>query len=225
MRKLATAAVATALVLLRVPVLDVVAGLALALVLPGYALVGVVSRGRRWSPVERIVLVPALSLAVLVLGGIVLYVARTPLATPAWALLSGGVAIVATPFAGPRTAPRFPARLAVPVVVAALILGAAGWVSLRSAAEQRDAVAVTSLSMLPAGDDVRIDVATEHAPPASYRLVVAGPGGFRSTLAPPVGSNGQWARDLAVPSGGRVTADLYRGDSTIPLRSVFLDQR
>ncbi|HEY2796069.1 MAG TPA: hypothetical protein VGJ28_27135, partial [Micromonosporaceae bacterium] len=214
---------ATVLVLLGVPGLEIVAGLALALVLPGRALVDMLDRGRRWSRVERIVLVPALSLATVVLGGILLNAARIPLQAPAWALLCGGAAVIATPFGTVRPRPRIQARLAVPVVAASLILVAAGWLSLHSAAEQRDAVAVTSLSMRPVGADVRLDVQTQHASAAAYRLVVTGPDGFHVTFAPAVGSDGRWQHDIPAPSDGRVTADLYRAGDATPYRSVFLD--
>jgi Protein of unknown function (DUF1616) len=93
-----TAAIAvttTALVLLSVPVLSVVAGLALAFVLPGYALTLALFTGRQLARLERIVLTPALSLAVLVIGGLLLYVARIQLTMPAWALLAGGVTVAA----------------------------------------------------------------------------------------------------------------------------------
>jgi hypothetical protein len=216
------AIVATVLVLLRVPVLEVAAGLALALVLPGHALVGALGRGRRWSRVEWIVLTPAFSLAVLVLGGMVLNAAHASLDTPAWALLSGGVTLAAL-FVPAGRRPRFNPRLATPLVLASLILVLAGWISLRSAAEQRDAVAVTSLSMRPVGGEVRLDVQTQNASAATYRLVVSGPDGFRATFAPPVGPDGRWDHDLAVPADGRVTADLYRAGDATPYRSVFLD--
>jgi hypothetical protein len=100
----ATALVATALVLLSVPVLTVVAGLALAFVLPGYALTRALFTGRQLARLERIVLIPALSLAVLVVGGLLLYVARIKLTMPAWALLAGGVTVAAAAGAYARRA-------------------------------------------------------------------------------------------------------------------------
>jgi hypothetical protein len=85
------AAVAGVLVvLLKIPVLAALGGLALTLVLPGLALVP-----RRVAGVEWAVLVPALSLAVVVLGGLVLFVAGIRLGAPAWALLTGAVTAVA----------------------------------------------------------------------------------------------------------------------------------
>jgi uncharacterized membrane protein len=90
MRLVIAAIVAVLPVVLEVPVLAVVGGLALALALPGLALAP-----RRVAGVERAVLVPTLSLAVVVLGGLALNAAGIRLGGPAWALVTGGVTAVA----------------------------------------------------------------------------------------------------------------------------------
>ena len=76
--------------------LTVIGGLLLAFGLPGFALTTAVFRERiSLAPVERLMLVPALSLATLVLGGIVAWVAGLPLHRWTWLGISGVVTLVA----------------------------------------------------------------------------------------------------------------------------------
>jgi hypothetical protein len=199
---------------------------------------------RRLSNIERIVLTPALSLTVLVFGGILLYLAHIRLTVPAWALLSGGVAVVGALIAYSRTggAPvsftqlagsfgrSVKARWLVPALIAALLLGGAGWISLHTAAVARNSVAVTALSMLPTDPTatgptraVAIDITTENAPIAGYRLAVSAPGNYHVVFQPNPGRDGHWRHAVTVRAAGRVTADLYRTGDTTPYRSVFLD--
>jgi uncharacterized protein DUF1616 len=232
----ATTVAATALTMAGVPMLGAVAGLALAFVLPGHALVGAVFARLALSRVERIVLTPALSLAVLVLGGLLLDIAQIRLTLGAWSLITGTVTVIAALVGHRRSDPvrsfdrSTTMRWVVPAMIGALLLTSAGWISLRSATAQRDAVAVTGLSMVlvnPAGTDptriLAIDVTAIHSPRSAYRLVINGPDAFRMTVTPDVGPDGAWRRDIAVPSDGRVTADLYRAGDATPYRSVFVD--
>jgi hypothetical protein len=80
------ALVAAGAVLLPVPVLRVPAGLALVFALPGLAAVGPLRP--RLSTMERIALVPLLSIAVPVVGGIGCYAAGARLTTPVWTALT-----------------------------------------------------------------------------------------------------------------------------------------
>lgn len=231
------AAAATAAVVFDVPVLRVVAGCALAFVLPGYALVGA-GFARAWlSSVERAVLTPAASLAVVVLGGLGLFVAHARLTTPAWALLAGGVTIVAAlwwkrpPVGLGRSTGSGTRRWIAPATIALVLLGTSAWVSVHSAVAARDTVAVTQLSILPthtvrdqrATTAVTIDVTTTRTTPTAYRVVVTGPRDYRTEIRPTIDRDGAWSDDIAVPTGGRVTADLFRGADPQPYRSVFLD--
>lgn len=255
------------IVLAAIPVIDVIAGLALALILPGYALAGLLfdtgwigrRGGRSLRRVERIVLVPALSLAVLVLGGLLLYAVHIRLTAASWAVLAGLVTAVAALVGPPRfrrassTAAAAPPgrqralrwRWVVPALMSGLLLAGAGWVSLASAATQERSVPVTELSMLQtatisgapagvtnpsgvAGRRLSIDVSTRNAPSARYLLVLTGSNGYRVTLTPTVGRDGEWQRDVTVPAnvmsvGGRITAVLYRGGTGTPYRTVFVD--
>ena len=78
-------------------------GLLLALVLPGFAVTEFVLRGRTLARVERAVLAPALSLAVLVVAGLIIYVAGIALHRTAWTVATVGVTLLA--LAG-ATAPK-----------------------------------------------------------------------------------------------------------------------
>jgi hypothetical protein len=72
----------------------VAGGLLLGLVLPGLALTATLFRGRPLTAVERTVLAPALSLAVLVVGGLLVYVSGYPLDRPAWTAVTAGVTLL-----------------------------------------------------------------------------------------------------------------------------------
>ncbi|HEX8629770.1 MAG TPA: hypothetical protein VF755_16510, partial [Catenuloplanes sp.] len=99
------AGLATAGVLLGPPALAVPAGLALAFALPGAALSRLIFADRSPPWVERVVLVPALSLAVLVMGGLLLHTAGITLGRDSWAALTGGIVVVATVGAHWRSGP------------------------------------------------------------------------------------------------------------------------
>jgi len=73
----------------------VAGGLLLGLVLPGLAVTEALFRGRTLSAVERAVLAPALSLAVLVVAGLVVYVAGFALDRVAWTVATAGVTLLA----------------------------------------------------------------------------------------------------------------------------------
>ena len=75
--------------------LAVVGGLLLGFVLPGLALTAIIFRNRTLSAVERTVLAPALSLAVLVVGGLVLFVAGFDLDRTSWTLAAAGATLLA----------------------------------------------------------------------------------------------------------------------------------
>jgi hypothetical protein len=70
-------------------------GILLGFLLPGLALTEILFRHRTLSPVERTVLAPALSLATLIISGLVLYVAGVRLDRTSWTLAAAGVTLVA----------------------------------------------------------------------------------------------------------------------------------
>jgi hypothetical protein len=88
--------VAGAFVLTGFRPLMVAGGLPLALVLPGLALTAALfPRPDRLVAVERVLLVPALSLGTLVLGGLFAWAVRAPLHRPTWVALSVAVTLAA----------------------------------------------------------------------------------------------------------------------------------
>ena len=68
-------------------------GLLLAFVLPGVAMTALVFRYRALSPIERAVLAAACSLAVMIIAGLVLYVAGFGLSRTSWTLGIAGVTL------------------------------------------------------------------------------------------------------------------------------------
>jgi len=154
----------------------VVAGLLLALVLPGFAITRALFPGRSLSHVERLTLAVTLSLATLAIGGILMFAGGARLSRLSWAELGAGVTLVATlvgylrqrrreaanwstvdtaeqgavPLpAGRLSTGRAVLRLA-PFALAALLIAGATALTWDSAQGQ-DAVAFTELSIVPAG--------------------------------------------------------------------------
>ena len=75
--------------------LAVAGGLLLGFVLPGLALIALIFRNRTLSAVERTVLAPALSLAVLVICGLLLHAAGIALDRTSWTLAAAGATLLA----------------------------------------------------------------------------------------------------------------------------------
>jgi hypothetical protein len=78
---------------------QVAGGILLAFALPGLAVTGILFRGRDLSAVERVLLAPALSLAVLIVSGLLMYVLGVDLDRVAWTAATAGVTLLAL-FAG-----------------------------------------------------------------------------------------------------------------------------
>ncbi len=78
---------------------QVVGGVLLAFALPGLAVTGILFRGRDLSAVERVLLAPALSLAVLIVSGLLMYAVGVELDRTAWTAATAGVTLLAL-FAG-----------------------------------------------------------------------------------------------------------------------------
>jgi hypothetical protein len=221
---------------------SVPAGLLLAAVLPGWALSTALLHRTRISTVERLVLVPALSLAVLVLGGLSMYTAGVKLDRASWTALTVGVTLVAAPVgylrvrrrAGAEAAARIQARLrvvaraAVPLAVAAALLVGAGWLSMRSALAQDDKP-VTALSAVVTGTDpagrrtVLIDVTDGEPGQTTFDVRVTGPDGYRSEVDVPLARGRHWSHTVDVPPG-TVTIGLFRAGDASAYRSAFLEE-
>jgi hypothetical protein len=166
------AVVAAAAQWVTLPFVRVPAGLLLAVVLPGLALTAALFPGRVLSIVERLVLPPALSLAVLVLGGLGMFAVGIPLGRGSWTALTAAVTVAAAivsrlrrEAAGSGSATEtamFGRVLAVdrekmtvgaavwrlaPLAVAVLMILGAGLFALRSA--QTTGAPFTGLSLVP----------------------------------------------------------------------------
>ncbi|WP_306211627.1 hypothetical protein [Actinoplanes sp. RD1] len=95
-RAVAAATLVSALLVLFTPrPFAVAGGLLLGFLLPGAALTQALFPVRVLTRIERTVLAPALSLATLVLGGLLLYVCRAPLGRVSWTALTAGVTVLA----------------------------------------------------------------------------------------------------------------------------------
>ncbi|MGC9668705.1 DUF1616 domain-containing protein [Planosporangium sp. 12N6] len=172
----AGAVVAAAATWVPTAVVRVPAGLLLAFVLPGLALTAALFPDRVLSAVERIVLPVALSLAVLVVGGLAMFAVGIPLGHAAWTGLSSLTTVAAAVAAVLRRRPADGTsatetavfgqvliverekltvdaaawRLA-PLAVAVLAVLGAGVLAVRSA--QTAGSPFTGLSMVPAAVD------------------------------------------------------------------------
>jgi hypothetical protein len=105
---IAATLVAAGGVLSGIRALMVIGGVPLALLLPGLALTALLfRRADRLVPIERIMLVPLLSLGTLIVGGLLAWVVRAPLHRVTWLVVSAGVtlaACAATLLRGPAAA-------------------------------------------------------------------------------------------------------------------------
>ncbi|WP_430781935.1 DUF1616 domain-containing protein [Actinoplanes sp. G11-F43] len=233
--------------------LSVPAGTALAFVLPGYALTEAIVRpGRRdIGVVERSVLVPSLSLAVLVLGGLGLWSAGGNLSRTNWMLVcavvtlgAAGVAVhrarnAPAPATGPAPkappAPRFAItqerliRDILPLTLAVLLVAAAGVWSFADSVNTYD-VRVTSLAASTPGpvdaEGNRITQVTAtglEAASGPYRMVLTGATGQELSKHDIAPStDGDWAGRVTVPSDERVTVNLFRGAEPQPFRTLII---
>ncbi|GGN62818.1 hypothetical protein GCM10010112_21440 [Actinoplanes lobatus] len=231
--------------------LSVPGGLLLAFVLPGLAINDALFRpGRRdIGVVERTILVPALSLAVLVLGGLLLWGAGGTLNRTSWMLVCAvgtliaiGVAVyrthtTATVAAAPAkaTGERMTIskqrliRDVLPLGLAAVMLAGIGIWSFADSEQTYD-IAVTSLSAAPPGAvdpagnrSVQVTAAGLSASGGPYTMVVTGTSGeelSKHDITPD--TDGDWTGRLTVPADERVTVNLFRGGDTAAFRTLII---
>jgi hypothetical protein len=242
---------AGAAVLSGIRVLTVLGGLPLALVLPGLALSALLfRRPQRLAAIERVMLVPLLSLGTLVLGGLLAWAVRAPLHRVTWLALSAGVTLAGlaavrlrdrgVPAAGAgsgplgvRVGPR-PIdrrgrllRQGVPAVLAVLMLAGAAWLSLASSIRTHH-VTVTTLSVVPPGavdssGDRNVQVNATGLTPGTgaYTLLVTSVTTNRRT-AVTADRHGLWTSTLRLPGDERLTLALFRAGETTALRTVIV---
>jgi hypothetical protein len=229
--------VAGALVLSGVRVLMVIGGLPLALFLPGRSLTALLfRRPDRLLMIERIMLVPALSLGTLILGGLLAWAVRAPLHRPTWLAVSGAVTLTGllvwrwrAPASGPPGVRGGRPRLVkhvLPAALAVVMLAGAAWLSLATSIRTHR-VTVTTLSVVPPGAadssgtrTVQVN-ATGLATGATYALQVTSTSeNTRTAVA--ADENGLWTSTLRLPGDERLTLALYRAGESVPMRTVIV---
>ena len=195
------------------------------------------ARGRRINTVERVVLPPALSLAVLVVAGLTMYLAGITLNRAAWTAATTVVTLIALPVPAFRRSrrgepPGSPARTTlsmrriVPLVLAVAMLGAAGAFSLADARHTAD-VTVTALSAAPPQPirdgrrTVTVTASGLVAAEGPYTLVVTGPDGAETIRRTLDATGGTWTADL-LAGPGRTSIALYRPGGTSPYRILYI---
>jgi hypothetical protein len=224
-------------------------GLLLAFVLPGHALNEAIFRpGRRdIGVVERAMLVPSLSLAVLVLGGLVLWSAGGNLNRTSWTLVCAVTTLVATGAAYYRTLRAEPApageksppvprstqerliRDVLPLTLAVLLVAGAGVWSYADSVNTYD-VAVSTLSAQPPGpvdaDGNRaVRVSATGLAAGEWTMVLSDPAGVeveRLEVAPD--GDGGWSGQVTVPGDERVTVNLFRGEEGSAFRTLIISE-
>jgi hypothetical protein len=215
----------------------VLAGIPLALVLPGYAVTRAVFRERLRSAADYVLLSLALSLSVTVLGGLALnalWPTAHPLSSDSWAVLLSAVTVGCCLIAhkkghvGPRLAPSLPRPRTVDVVVlgAALVIGG-GAVGLASTPlpPPPGVTGYTQLSFLPQAPRAHLAVRSDELEPTRYRLRLTLNGRLYRTWQFRLRPGESWATELPVDPSARprplAEAALYRqSDLHRPYRRV-----
>jgi hypothetical protein len=232
-------------------VLSLPAGLLLAFVLPGLALGEAIFRPGRKDVglAERAVLVPSLSLAVLVLGGLGLWSVGGHLNRASWTmvcavatLIATGVAYYRTLRAGepsgghsvstPAAKPVLQERLireVLPLTLAVLLVAGAGVWSYADSVNTYD-IAVSSLSAQPPGPVdsagnrvVQVSATGLASADGPWRMVWIGDSGAQLGTRDVVpGSGGDWTGQVTVPGDERITVNLFRGGDATAFRTLII---
>jgi hypothetical protein len=217
-------------------VIRVALGLPIVLVLPGYAVLEALFPDQHLSSLERLVLVPGLSISITVLSGLVLHITPWGLQALSWILLLSGVVFFGSVVAAMRRHSGF--DLALPQIefkrldafllgLALIVLVAAGAVAT-NAAQYRYTPEYASLWMLPLEDgenSVRVGL-RNGSWPATYTLRVrAGEEIIREWSPLALEEEQEWEVTVSVPAnikeGDAVEALLFLEDQLVePVRHV-----
>lgn len=198
---------------------SVVLAVPLVLVLPGYALVAVLG-GLGIGRLHRLALVPALSIALVIVVTLVLNLFPFGLTVGSWALalavVTVGAAIVAfvrDPGAdASRAVERFRIRpLDVLAVVAAAALLAGAVILVRTPLAAKEAAGYTALSLeRPSAFNVEVDIVSGELATKIYRLEVRAKGRLVYRKAPIRLSPGsRFSQRIAIHTHDKVSATLY----------------
>jgi uncharacterized membrane protein len=221
--------VVAAMVLLAAPgsgTYAVLAGIPLALILPGYALTRAVFRDRLRSAADYVLLSLGLSLSVTILGGLALnelWPSAHPLSSHSWAVLLSAVTVGCCLVAhmdgnvGPRLQRRLPRPRAVDVAVlgAALAIGG-GAVGLASAPlpPPPGVSGYTQMWLVPQARSAQLGVRSDELEPTRYQLRLELNGRLYRTWQLRLRPGESWATELPVDPSARprplAEAALYR---------------
>lgn len=214
----------------------VLGALLLGLVLPGSALSRLLSWEESNRAVGRLLLVPALSLAVVIVDSLILYVVGIHLDAHSWTVSVGGVTLVAS-MIGPLRAiplrglqhprPQTVRLLSLTGVGAAILLAAAVLVTIKGVRAQARADHFTQLWILPAAGGQRsatVGVMNHEGARKSYQVDVFVDHRLRSLSIVALNVGGQWTTRLRFGSAAkRVRVTLSLGGSPgVVYREVHL---
>lgn len=226
---LTVAAIGVSLASVDVLVIRALLGVPLAILLPGYALCSA-ALPRLPTGAEALAFVIGVSLAATALTGLVINLLPGGLDVRSWAVALGVVTLAATGGAllrrrgsqrlsASRRArlPRLDVGPAILVGLATLVLAGAIVVARAGAVHQRNQVAFTQLSMLPARagrSTVTLGIANHEGARKRYRLVLTeGSLTVREWPSIELGAGGQWKSTvtaLTAPGVRKLRATLFR---------------
>jgi Protein of unknown function (DUF1616) len=207
LERVVLAAAAAALIAVLVPwePLRIVAGVPLALVLPGYAIFAAAFGPRRPGWPVRAVMISAGSISALAIGTLLLNYTPGGIRGASWAVLLVVVVLAASAIAArrrhppePRRSRRSPlllGRLEIALFGGAVLATVAALVLAQATLSANDAVGYTALWMTrggSAGRQLTIGVASAEQHPDSYRLVAG------------VGTSGQVVKRISLDPGQEV---------------------
>ena len=206
--------------------LRVLAGLPLVIALPGYALSFVILGTRALGAVERTVVTVALSLAMSILGTLLLDLLSLTLSSRTWSLFLGATTMLACAVAGRTPVGTWPERRgwraprvrdAAVVGVAVAIACAAVVLARTPLRPPRGVTGYTQLWALPVAGGVELGVANHELGPVRYRLELSADGhGKRRSVKLRLSPGQRWTWLVATLSFGSsanvVSARLYRDD-------------
>ncbi|MFC4071503.1 hypothetical protein [Actinoplanes subglobosus] len=224
-------------------------GLLLGFALPGFAIGEAIFRpGRRdVGVVERMMMVPALSLAVLVLGGLALWGVGGHLNRTSWMLVCAVSTLIATGAAYYRTLKAEPAtaetpepavrrtvqerliREILPLTLAVLLVAGAGVWSYADSVNTYDVTVSTLSAQTPGPVDAdgnrAVQVTATGLAAGEWTLVLSDPAGVevgRQGVRPD--GDGGWSGQVTMPGDERVTVNLFRGQDASAFRTLIISE-
>ena len=243
------AAVALVLLHLNAGPIGVLIGLLLVFLAPGYIISMALFPQSNWSAMERVILTLGISLAISVLGGIILYAINVSLSPEHWAFYYGGFILIFGIIAIIRRSKTYPARrktdrapeshthlrprpwqMALFGLSALIFIGA--MILAQTVAKYYPNTEIVQLWMLPAENtsspSVQLGIKVNESAPAEYSLWLQR-GGYIVQTWPhiTVTPGEQWETTVEVNPNmagtGPLEPYLYRYDQpTMPYRRVLL---